>query len=90
MQQKERMDKLSERTVDAALYLIENKSTIRETAKQFGCSKSAIHSDLSKRLKQENPGLYAQVKEILDWNLAERHIRGGRATGEKLRGTKKK
>lgn len=47
---------------------------------------SAIHKDISERLPQFNRALYLQVKEVLDVNKAQRHIRGGIATRKKYRG----
>ncbi len=47
---------------------------------------AAIHKDISERLPQFNRALYLQVKEILDINKAQRHIRGGIATRKKYRG----
>ena len=41
---------------------------------------TSVHKDVSERLKKENPALYAQVKDILEINKQERHIRGGMAT----------
>lgn len=41
-------DYIEERTLEVAKYIIANKSTVRDTAKVFGCSKSTIHKDLSK------------------------------------------
>ncbi len=64
-------------------YIVENKATVRSTAKKFGISKSTVHKDVSERLKTENPALYIQVKEILEVNKKERHIRGGLATKKK-------
>ena len=69
-----------ERAVHLALYMIENKATVRQAAKVFGISKSTVHKDVAQRLKKINGVLYAGVKEILDENKAERHIRGGEAT----------
>jgi putative DeoR family transcriptional regulator (stage III sporulation protein D) len=63
-----------------ARHIIENGCTVREAAAWYGISKSTVHKDVTDRLKGENPGLYAEVKEILDRNKAERHIRGGEAT----------
>ena len=76
---------IEERAQDLALYIIEHKSTVRGAAKAFGISKSTVHKDLQDRLPGINPGLYRQVKVILDENKAERHIRGGMATKEKYR-----
>lgn len=42
-----------------------------------------VHKDVTERLKRMNPLLYHQVKEVLDKNKSERHIRGGIATREK-------
>lgn len=73
------------RAKDLALYMIEHRSTVRSAAKAFGVSKSTVHKDLQERLPAINPGLYRQVKEILEENKAERHIRGGIATRNKYR-----
>lgn len=79
------------RCVILGQYVVDHDSTIRDCAKQFGISKSTVHLDLADRLKSRNPGLYEQVRAILDKNLAERHIRGGIATKEKyLQLTKQK
>lgn len=70
-----------------ALYIIENKATVRQTAKVFGISKSTVHKDVSERLKKINGILYSSVKKILEENKAERHIRGGEATRIKYKGS---
>ena len=72
--------------MELAHYLIENRTTVRAAAKKFGVSNSTVHKDLSERLLQCNRSLYVQVKEILDRNKAERHIRGGIATRKKYKG----
>lgn len=77
---------IEERACDLAIYIIENKATVRATAKEFGISKSTVHKDLSERLEQFNKPLYLQVKEVLEQNKAERHIRGGIATRIKYKG----
>ena len=78
---------IEERACDLALYIIEHQATVRSAAKQFGISKSTVHKDLSQRLPAFNRALYIQVKEVLDLNKAERHIRGGIATRRKYKGT---
>ena len=78
---------IEERACDLALYIIEHQATVRSAAKQFGISKSTVHKDLSQRLAAFNRALYLQVKEVLDLNKAERHIRGGIATRRKYKGT---
>ena len=45
-----------------------------------------IVSFLAERLPAANHALYAAVREILDENKAERHIRGGLATRKKYKG----
>ncbi len=79
-------DSMMQRASDLAVYIIENRTTIRAAAKHFGVSKSTVHKDLSERLRVGKPALYRQVKEILEINKAERHIRGGIATRKKYRG----
>ena len=77
---------LEERACDLAVYIIENRSTVRAAAKKFGVSKSTVHKDLTERLPRVNLGLYRQVRVLLDLNKAERHIRGGLATRRKYKG----
>ena len=71
---------IEERAVKLAHYIIETKETVRSTAKTFGVSKSTVHKDITERLEKINPALARNVREILDENKAERHIRGGMAT----------
>ena len=81
---------IEERACDLAVYIIENRATVRAAAARFGISKSTVHKDLTERLQRVNPGLYAQVRQLLDLNKAERHIRGGLATRRKYRGMEAK
>ena len=74
------IENLEQRACDLALYIIENKATVRQTAHQFGVSKSTVHKDLTWRLKMQNPILYQQVQSVLRINKEERHKRGGNAT----------
>ncbi len=74
---------LRDRSVILGEYILENKSTVRAAAKQFGISKSTVHKDITQRLPIENPQLYPLVKNILEINKQERHIRGGLATKHK-------
>ena len=75
-----------ERAERLAQYIIENRTTVRAAAQKFGISKSTVHKDISERLPQFNRVLYQQVKEVLEVNKAQRHIRGGIATRKKYRG----
>ena len=69
-----------------ALYMIETGGTVRSAALKFGISKSTVHKDLSDRLPVSDPALFRLVRELLDRNKSERHIRGGMATRRKYRG----
>ena len=77
---------IEDRAAELALYIIENKATVRAAAAQYGISKSTVHKDLSERLPTFNKPLYLQVKAVLEENKAERHIRGGIATRKKYKG----
>lgn len=66
-----------------AEYVIETGATVRAAAHHFGISKSTVHKDLTYKLKRINPPLHSAVKEILERNKSERHIRGGEATRKK-------
>ena len=77
-------DTIAQRAQELAVYMIENGTTVRAVAKHFGISKSTVHKDLSQRLPQYNNRLYLLVRDILDTNKAQRHIRGGMATKKKF------
>ena len=77
---------IEERACDLAAYIIDNRATVRAAAAVFGVSKSTVHKDLTERLPRLNPGLFRQVRLLLDQNKAERHIRGGLATKRKYKG----
>ncbi|MBS6366860.1 MAG: sporulation transcriptional regulator SpoIIID [Clostridiales bacterium] len=79
-------ENIEKRACDLAVYIIENQATVRAAAKQFGISKSTVHKDLTERLEVYNRPLYLQVKEVLNRNKAERHLRGGIATRRKYKG----
>lgn len=74
---------IEKRCVEIAEYIVGNKATVRQAAKEFGISKSTVHKDVTERLVQVNPALAAEARKILDVNKSERHIRGGLATKEK-------
>ncbi|MCL2061832.1 MAG: sporulation transcriptional regulator SpoIIID [Firmicutes bacterium] len=73
------------RSIKLADYLLQTRQTVREAAKQFGYSKSTVHKDVAERLADIDLEKFHQVKEVLEFNLSERHIRGGTATKEKYR-----
>jgi len=80
---------IEDRVIEFAEYIIENKATVRSTAKKFGISKSTVHKDVTERLEQINPSMAEKVRVILEENKAERHIRGGQATKAKYKGGNK-
>lgn len=67
-------------------YILETRDTVRDTAERFGVSKSTVHKDVTERLPKVNPQLAEAVKNVLEFNKSERHIRGGEATRRKFRG----
>ena len=75
-----------QRAVRLGEYIAAHGATVRAAAQAFGCSKSTVHKDLSERLPAFNRGLYLQVKQVLEENKAQRHIRGGLATRRKYKG----
>ena len=77
---------MEERAERLALYILENRTTVRAAARKFGISKSTVHKDISERLPMFNRALFRQVKQVLEENKAERHIRGGIATRRKYKG----
>ena len=79
-------DTMEQRACCLAVYMIETGATVRMAARHFGISKSTVHKDLSQRLPQCNRQLYEQVRQVLELNKQERHIRGGLATRRKYKG----
>ncbi len=82
-------DTMEDRACELAVYIIETGATVRAAAKKFGISKSTVHKDLTQRLAQCNRLLYENVRQVLDENKAQRHIRGGLATQKKYKNFKK-
>lgn len=64
-------------------HVVETGATVRSAAMHFGVSKSTVHKDLTYKLKYINPALFTSVKEILEINKSQRHLRGGEATKRK-------
>lgn len=71
------------RAVELGEYIVKNQATVRSAAKVFGISKSTVHTDVTGKLEQLDPILSQKVRQVLDINKAQRHIRGGMATREK-------
>ena len=74
---------IAERVIKEAKYIIDTNSTVRAAAHHFNISKSTVHKDVTERLAGIDKKLFAEVREVLDKNLSERHIRGGIATKNK-------
>ncbi len=79
-------DYIWKRVLDVSDHIFRTRDTVRETARVFGVSKSTVHKDVTERLPRIKPELSLQVKRVLDFNKAERHIRGGQATRQKYLG----
>ena len=47
-----------ERCEILAAYMVENSATVRTVASKFSVSKSTVHKDVTKNLKNVNPSLY--------------------------------
>ena len=71
--------------IDLAEYFLDNKSTVRKTAKHFNISKSGVHNYLHKKLKTIDYNLFKKVQKLLDKNNSEKHIRGGESTRKKFK-----
>ncbi len=76
---------IEERALAIGRYMIDTGATVRSCAKEFGVSKSTVHKDVTDRLMHINNSLYQSVRKVLDINMAERHIRGGKATSDKYK-----
>lgn len=77
-------DHIWKRAIEVADYIMATRDTVRDTAQRFGVSKSTVHKDVTERLPRINAHLAQQVKAVLEYNKAERHIRGGEATRRKF------
>ncbi len=73
-------DYIEERALEIARYILDEGATVRQAASIFGVSKSTVHKDVTERLPKINPLVASMVKQVLETNKAERHIRGGKAT----------
>ena len=82
-------DTLDKRACELAVYMIETGATVRAAGKHYGLSKSTVHKDLSQRLPNCNQLLFQQVRQVLEHNKSQRHIRGGNATRKRYNSQKK-
>lgn len=76
-------ESIENRCITLGKYIVRTGATVRQTAGEFGISKSSVHKDMHERLRHIHPGLYEEVRKILDYHHAVRHLRGGEATRER-------
>ncbi len=74
---------IEERAIRCAEYIVATGCTVRACSAHFNVSKSTVHKDVSERLRYIDEALFERVREVLNLNLRERHLRGGKATKEK-------
>lgn len=78
------MNKLNDlEIIEQANYILENKTTIRNAAKHFNISKTALHDNLHKKLKYINTQLFNEFQKLMDYNFNIKHINGGNSTKNK-------
>lgn len=82
-------ENIEERVKKNAEYIVETGCTVRACAAKLGASKSTVHKDVTERLAAIDPELWEKVKDVLDVNLKERHLRGGNATKQKYENKRK-
>lgn len=76
-------EQIDERCIAVGQYIADTGATVRAAAQHFGMSKSSVHKDMNQRLPALSPALAAQVRAVLSYNKAVRHLRGGDATRRK-------
>jgi putative DeoR family transcriptional regulator (stage III sporulation protein D) len=72
-----------EEVLSQARLYIAGKKTMRQIAGECCISKSAISYRFSAILPQIDAELYKQCREVIEYNLKIRHIRGGKATKQR-------
>lgn len=80
---------LMERCKVLGTFIFENNATIRQAARRFSYSKSTVHIDVSRRLKEIDVELFERARKVLENNFEEKHLRGGMATKNKYKNMKK-
>lgn len=71
------------RIINEGMFTVDNKSTVRATAKKFGVTKSTVFRDITEILPKISKSLAKEVKVVLQENKSQMHIRGGIATKQK-------
>lgn len=75
--------KLEKRILKEAKYIIDKKTTVRNTAQVFKVSKSTVHKDMQERLYNLDKTLHKKIDKIFKEHIEIRHIRGGESTKQK-------
>ena len=76
---------IQDRCLSLGKYIVRTGATVRQAAEEFGMSKSSVHKDVHDRLRSLHPGLYQEVRQVLNYHHAVRHLRGGAATRRRWR-----
>lgn len=76
--------KNKQKLLEFATFFVDNKSTIRKTAKHFEIAKSSMHTYL-KKIEFLDHNLFLKIKKQLKTNKDEKHLRGGIATKNKFK-----
>ena len=71
---------IDDRVIAEAHYILDSGSTVREAAKYFNLSKSTVHADVTRRLKNVDGQLYREIQKLMAYHFSVRHLRGGEAT----------
>ncbi len=79
-----------DRAYNEALYIIEHKCTLRETASEFEVCFKTTHNDLTKVLPFWYPELSKKVNAILNNNKEDSVFRAGRKSAAKKKKTAQK
>jgi len=78
-------ERILERVLAEAKYILDTGATVRACAKTSGVGKTTVHKDMREKLPLADKQLAARVGRVLDKNRNERHLRGGEATRRKYR-----
>ncbi|MHB8985850.1 MAG: sporulation transcriptional regulator SpoIIID [Eubacteriales bacterium] len=76
---------IQKRVLEICSYILETRATVRQAAQVYQVSKSTVHKDMTERLPSLNKQLATEIKNILEYNKSERHLRGGEATRKKYK-----
>lgn len=77
-------NRIYNRVIDEAKYIIINDKTVRDASLVFGVSKSTVHNDMRYRLSLIDKNLYEKVSSIMEFHADIKHIKGGKSTKRKF------